>query len=467
MRGRTTPDRRWRNAAAALLAAAVFGCGGGPAATPPDVVLVTLDTLRSDHVGAYGGSASTPTLDGLAAEGVVFEHVVAPLPETRPSHASILTSRYPRDTTVVSNSHTLPDDAVSLPEVFRQSGYRTAAVVGCALFGPESGFQQGFDRFADTPTPQRPSHEVVPLAREWLAGVGPDQPFFLWLHLFDPHMPYEPPAPSPVGPGEADLDAFTWPGLLAAAERNDGNVPAPMLRRALTLYRDEVEHMDAQLGLLLGDLRARPRWTRTIVLAAADHGECFSNGIYFDHSYCLGEGALAVPLILRAPGVPAGGREAGVVELLDVAPTLLRLSGLQVPSAFTGRGLLTRTGGAPSDAFFQHPFYRADALAGRLKIFDTLKAVAGEPVRPVSGDRLEAGVRRRQLKLVVAGDDRALYDLDADPAETDDLADTRPDEADALEAALHAWLATSPMEATDPDTINPELRRKLEALGYL
>jgi len=452
----------------ALLVVVALECGCDRLEShPPDVVIVTLDTLRADHVGGYGKLAKTPTLDRLAAQGMLFERVVAPLPETRPSHATLMTSQYPRRHGLVSNSHNLSEDAISVAEVYQAAGYQTGAFVGCALFTPESGLQQGFDHFAESITPQRPSHEVVPLARAWLANLEPNRPFFMWLHLFDPHMPYEPPHPSPVGPGEADLAEFTWPLLMDTAAKNGGNVPAPLLKRARALYRDEVEHMDGQLGLILADLEARSNWHSTIVLATADHGECFSNGIYFDHSYCLGEGALAVPLILRADGIDAGERSRAVVELLDVAPTLLRLSGIEVPSAFAGRGLLARSNGPPSDAFFQHPFYQAEALTGRLKVFETLRAVAGEPVRPVTGERLQAGVRRQQLKLVVNGDDSVLYDLSEDPNEGNDLSSAQTDLAAELMAALRAWLASEPLKIADPATIDPELRKHLETLGYL
>ena len=194
----------------ALLILAAHGSSRGKTASPaPDVVIVTLDSLRADHVGSYGGLADTPTLNGLAAQGMLFERVVAPLPETRPSHPTLVTSQYPRHNGVVSNSHSLSPDAISVAEIYRTAGYQTGAFVGCALYSPESGLQQGFEYFAESDAPQRPSHEVVPLAREWLAGLEPDRPFFMWLHLFDPHMPYEPPHPSPVGPGEADPDEFT------------------------------------------------------------------------------------------------------------------------------------------------------------------------------------------------------------------------------------------------------------------
>ena len=222
--------------------------------------------------------------------------------------------------------------------------------------------------------------------------------------------------------------------------------------------------MDSQLGLMIADLQARPNWNSTIVVATADHGECFENGIYFDHSYCLGEGALAVPLILRAKGVEAGQRSRA---LLDVAPTLLRLSGIGVPSVFAGRGLLARASGPPNDAFFQHPFYQSDALAGRVRVFETLRSVAGEPVQPVSGEQLQAGVRRRQLKLVVRGHDSEFYDLDEDPFEANDISSERSEPAAELLSALRAWLGNEALEVADPSIINPELRKQLEALGYL
>ena len=155
------------------------------------------------------------------------------------------------------------------------------------------------------------------------------------------------------------------------------------------------------------------------------------------------------------------------MELLDVAPTLLRLSGIEAPPTFAGRGLLAKASGLPVDAFFQHPFYRADALAGRIKIFETLRSVAGEPIRPVYGEELQAGVRRRQLKLVVRGKDTVPIDLDDDPGEGNEISSERSELTAELIAALRTWLERGGLEVADPSTINPGLRKQLETLGYL
>ena len=198
-----------------LLGALAQGCGGEPS---PSVLLITIDTLRADELGAYGASPSrTPNLDRLAQESTVFERAAAPMPLTRPSHSSLFTSRYPREHGVLNNRMSLPLEELTLAEILADHGYRTGAFVGVELLSPKSGIGQGFETH-DSPGErrQRPADDVVSTALEWIGSIGRREPFFAWVHLFDPHQPYELLDPT-LGEVDAELHrelpAVDWPVL--------------------------------------------------------------------------------------------------------------------------------------------------------------------------------------------------------------------------------------------------------------
>jgi hypothetical protein len=193
-----------------LSVACLVGATGCGEPRRPDVIVVTVDTLRADHVGVYADGAETPRIDDLAREGTVFERCAAPMPLTRPAHFSMLTSLYPREHGVLNNAMVLPDEARSLAEILAEHGYRTGGFVGVRLLGPDSGAAQGFERF-DQPeeSRERRAETVVRRALDWLDRVGREQPRFLWVHVFDPHMPYAPPEPFFGGP-EDGLREIGW-----------------------------------------------------------------------------------------------------------------------------------------------------------------------------------------------------------------------------------------------------------------
>jgi arylsulfatase A-like enzyme len=467
--------RRWRLGALVALALAASRCGDGDGgASLPDVLLITVDTLRADHVGAYGAElARTPVMDALAAEGSLFENASSPLPETRPSHFTLFTSRYPRDHGVLSNLAFPRQGLVALPALYGAAGYSTAAFVGCGLFDERARVTFGFDLLDAPEAPQRRADAVVPRAVAWLERVEVSRPIFLWLHLFDPHMPYEPPAgfdPAPSSPLADEWPEFTWPRLLRAAEANGGDLPGPLLERARDLYRGEVEHVDHWLGRLVEALRRRGRWQETLVVLTADHGECFADGVFFDHSQCLGEGALAVPLILRYPErVEAGRRVTTQVELLDIAPTLLRLSGLGVPGEFRGAGLLVRAdGGSELDplAFFERPHYLAWDVRGRNEVLGRLGAVGGEATRRIDPDDRPAGVKAGPWKYIVDGEGERLAYLTDDPTGRHGPGPLEPDKLVRLRQALRGWLSEYPVAATEDVEVDAERREELRRLGY-
>jgi arylsulfatase A-like enzyme len=468
---RASPGRR-RPIRIAVHAAALGAVLAGCARSRPNVLLITVDTLRADRLGCYGGTAApTPHVDRLASEGLVFDNAACPMPQTRPSHFSIMTSLYPRQHGVVNNRIALPETLVTMPEVFRAAGYRTGGFVAVKLLGRDSGGAQGFGTFlAPTEQAQWPADRVVPRAVEWIdAPDGEGRPFFLWLHLFDPHMPYAPPPPfrPPAdGPIAEELPIVSWEALRTVAREQGGALSRAVLDRALALYAGEIAYTDRWIGELLSALDERGLTDRTAIAFTADHGECFDHGIYFDHTSCLYDGAVRVPLILRYPGrVPAGERRAVQVENLDIAPTLFALAGVAAPPSFGGRALLGAAG--EGAAFVEHPLLHEGGADYRSLRSEILGSVAGEPLRPTVGDEDLVGVRTPSWKYLRSGDREELYDVRSDPGETRNVAARNPAAVRRLEARLQAWLDAHPLKVADESKISEELRETLRSLGYL
>jgi len=285
--------------------------------TGPNLLLVTIDTLRADHVGVYGAAnARTPTLDALATRGVRFEHAQSPVPLTGPSHATILTGLYPPRHGVRDNIvFPLDPRHKTLASRLKTEGYRTAAFVGAYPVAAAFGFRQGFDTFSEnfkeSPIPgagaQRPANEVVDDTLGWLAKPG-DGPFFLWMHLYDPHAPYDPPEPYRT-------------------------------EFAGRLYDGEVAFADTQLGRVFDWLRSSGHDADTVVAVLADHGESLGEHGELTHAVLIYEATLHVPFLLAGPGVPRGTTVSARVTTVDVAPTLLRLLGREPTAEMTGRDL--------------------------------------------------------------------------------------------------------------------------------
>ena len=452
------------------LALATLRSGGEPSL--PNVLLITVDTLRADALGAYGAAgARTPHSDRLAREGLAFDNAACPMPMTRPSHFSMLTSRYPREHGVVNNHTRLAAAERTLAEILKEAGYRTAAFTGVALLAADSGAAQGFDTFEAPEEASDRAGEVVSKAIRWLQGQVAQAPFFLWLHLFDPHMPYAPPAPYRDAAGRPPAHALTefdWSDLLAVARASGGDLPRSVLDYGRALYAGEVAFTDSWIGRLLEVLDARRLTDRTAIVLTADHGECFDHGIFFEHSQCLYEGAVRVPLILRyPPAIRPGRREPRQVSSLDIAPTVLALAALPAPAAFRGHSLL-KAGPADGPVFVQHPLFQEGVQQGRGRRTDTIKSVAGMPMRPVRWQEDQLAVRTPEWKYVASGSRAVeLYDLRADPAEAVELSASRPDIARALDRRLREWMAANPLNLAEGSNVNAEMREVLRTLGYV
>ncbi len=392
----------------------------------PNLLLVTIDTLRADHVGVYGAaSARTPTLDAMAARGVRFVHAQSPVPLTGPSHATILTGLYPpvhgvRDNIVFP----LDPRHLTLATRLRAAGYRTAAFVGAYPVAAAFGFRQGFDTFSEnfkeSPIPgagaQRPANEVVDDALGWLARPG-DGPFFLWVHLYDPHAPYDPPEPYRT-------------------------------EFAGRLYDGEIAFADAQLGRVFDWLRSSGHEEDTVVAVLADHGESLGEHGELTHAVLIYEATLHVPFLLAGPGVPRGVTVAARVTTVDVAPTLLRLLGRPAPGEMIGRDLREAFGGQRLPA---EPLY-AESLFGRLNCrWSSLRSWTADDWKLVDGSRAE------------------LFHLADDPAETRDRAAEEGPRVARMRAALHAALAKMAPGGDRARTaaITPEQEAMLKSLGYV
>jgi arylsulfatase A-like enzyme/predicted negative regulator of RcsB-dependent stress response len=408
------------------------------------VVLVSIDTLRADHVGCYGAAhARTPTLDALAAAGTRFETAVAPTPLTLPSHSSLLTGLTPAHHGVHHNGiFSLPGDVPTLAERFRDAGYATAAFVGAVVLDSRFGLDRGFEVYDDQMGfrrttggagghGERRADQVIDAALAWLDGAPPR--FFLWVHLYDPHANYDPPP------------AYRPRNVRGIPEPGAGDFLGSVAASAPPLYAGEIAFADAQLDRLLRAVRERFGSADTLVVATSDHGE--SLGAHDELTHTLGVYAVTqrVPLLMAGAGVPRGRVVTAPVRLVDVAPTLAAMAGLEPLPGPTGVDL--------------GPWLReerSDALPAYLETLATHLDFGWSPVLGVRTDRYKYLRTTRP----------ELYDLSEDPDETRDLAGERPEQVAELEALLSAGLdGARPLEPTL--AVPADERAQLEALGYL
>jgi choline-sulfatase len=419
---RAAPATRAGRAALILVAAAAAVAGGcrapgqgaaaartGPAGGPLNLLLVTLDTVRSDHLGCYGDAAAeTPHLDALARQGVRFARASSPVPLTLPSHTTILTGLLPPHHGTRNNGTApLAAGIPTLATVLAGAGYRTAAFVAAFVLDHRFGLDRGFavyddeiERPADTSwllEAQRPGDQVVDRALGWLAAAD-SRPFFLWVHLYDAHAPYNPPSPY--------------------RERHPGRP-----------YDGAIAFDDAQVGRLLAALASRGLDDRTVVAIAADHGESLGEHGELTHGLLLYEPVLSVPLLLRAPGL-AARRVDAPVSLVDLAPSLAGLLRQPLPpppgGALDGRDL------------------SAALLDGREPPPAELYAETRYP--EVFGWSPLFALRRRELKYIAAPRPE-LYDLQRDPHETRNLVPPAPPTSAATPAASSASSAATAASA--------------------
>jgi arylsulfatase A-like enzyme/Flp pilus assembly protein TadD len=401
-------------------------------------VIVTIDTLRADRVGVYGyNAATTPHLDALARDGAMAPQASAHVPLTRPSHVALFTGRLPSETGIRDNiSPAVVPGLPLLAEVLKKAGFTTAAFVSSVVLDSSSGLDRGFDVYHDAiagagggaeflNTVQRRGDGVTDDAIAWLEnarGASPQGRLFLWLHLYDPHDPYEPPEP--------------WASRFATSP-----------------YDGEVAFADEQVGRLGGALARLGLGDDTAFLVTSDHGEGLGDHGETLHGFFAYETTLRVPFLVRGPGIVAGKRLSGTVALVDVFPTALDLLGLPPLAApLSGRSLASELRGGAARA--EAPVY-AESLVPLLHFgWSDLRVLRDGRYKYIQAPRPE------------------LYDLAHDPGETANLAPAEAARAGAMRAGLGRFLdaeraAAAAQAGGATPAVAPELLEKLGALGYV
>jgi choline-sulfatase len=410
-----------------LAATAIAPAPAGHTASAPNVLLVTIDTLRADHVGAYGAAfADTKTIDRLAREGVRLEDAVVHVPQTRPSHACLMTGRLPYETGIRDNySPPLPASLPTIASVLATAGWDTAAFVGAYPVSRPSGLDHGFARYDDPfaagdattreARTERRAGEVVDHALTWLARAR-SKPFFAWVHLFDPHAPYEPPAPYRA-------------------------------RFSKRLYDGEVAYADAQVGRLVAWLDARGLRGRTLVVVTSDHGEGLGDHGEAEHMFFVYDSTLRVPLVLSWPGkLPSGSVVSGQFREVDLMPTVLELAGVAAPpTSGTSRVAVLRSVGGrirESESY-------AESLYAQLHFgYAPLRALRGDGWKLIDAPRAE------------------LYRVADDPGEKRNLLDERTSVATVMRSRLAGYDRLAASAPTLP-SLPVDAAERLAALGYV
>ena len=422
---------------------------------PPNLVLITLDTTRSDYLGYMGGGDHTPHIDALAAQSVRFVRATTVTNNTLPAHLSMLTGQHPATIGVPRNGHALAADVPVLAEQLSAAGYQTAAFVSASALSRDLGIDRGFETFDQTfpvqemDQRQRRAEATTDAALAWIEGANEDKPFFLWVHYFDPHYPYTPPEeylPKDGYRGPADGSLEYLLQVWGRAGRTQIETTVADQAHMIGRYSGELAYLDAQLGRLMAGVGAEP-W----VVLTADHGESLTEHNYlFDHGEYLYQPSLAVPLLLRAPGVEPSDN-TGQAQVIDVAPTFIAAAGLPLTQGIAGQ----------------------DLNAAQYDV-DTIRAVAfAESCRPWTAEQPGQYANRLKAqsatawpwKLIVTPFKQhvELYNLQQDPQELNNVVDENPDVVAELAAALEVWRSGSLRTGT-PHFENMEV---LKALGYV
>jgi arylsulfatase A-like enzyme/tetratricopeptide (TPR) repeat protein len=397
----------------------------------PNVLLISIDTLRADRLGCYGyREAQTPTLDALAARGLRFSQATTVTPLTLPAHASLLTGTFPNYHGVRDNGQFyLSDDATTLAEVLKPRGYRTGGFIGAFVLDRRWGIAQGFDTYFDNfdlskyelaagiDAAQRPGREVVDHALAWFRQDA-SKPFFAWVHIYDPHAPYAAP----------DEIAARFPQTMSGG------------------YDAEVAEADIQVGRLIEALRDDKRLENTLIVVVGDHGESLGDHREQQHGFFVYDATIHIPLIIAGPQVPTHVI-SDQVRIVDVMPTVLEAVGVPKSPTAQGSSLLPAARGqhlkllALSESWYPRYHYGWSELVS---------------------------VRDGRYKFIAAPR-RELYDTEGDPGETKNLAVENPRLADAMDRVLRDMSSrmTGTSQVRGPQAVDPDVEERLRALGYV
>ncbi len=409
------------------------------AAEPPNILFVSVDTLRADHLGCYGCPLNTsPNIDRLAKEALLFEDCICEVPLTFPSLGSMLCSRFPRMTGTRRNGLKMPANVPLVTEQFKAAGYYTFCVQSnWTLKAKLCGLDRGFDVYQDSfhtkrwgiVNPERAAEEVSRIALELLRNRPQNQPFFAWIHYSDPHAPYKKHRDyNPAG-----RKAWHW-------NKKD---------RVRARYASEVAYADAHIGRVLEALPPN-----TVVVFTADHGESLFEHGYLGHGRRIHQTGLHIPLIIRAPGLAPGRTQAPVCGT-DIGPTLLGLAGLPKCGGMLGTNLMA-----------------ALPPAARARVIETyggaVPKVPGAKALMAERRPMRQGVLHDGWKIILNGKDAELYCLNNDPGEENNLAEKEPARLQQLRVLVEQWdKATQFNTQETEESLSPDDVQALESLGYL
>jgi arylsulfatase len=425
-----------------------------------NLIVITLDTARQDHFSCYGDpefQGTTPHIDDLAADGSLFLNGYSQTNTTNPSHAVIFTGLYALDLEVMNNHVPLPAAAAgvdTLPAAFRRANYRTAAFPAVPHLSTLD--ISGFDE-SRPPQAERSARESVDLFLDWIEG-GTTAPFFAWLHLFDPHVRYEPPeryrarfySGDPTRGEGAKLSTISrFEKAPPVAQEQFGEVRDRAYPRAM--YRGEIQYTDDQIGRLISALKERGLYEDTAIVLVGDHGESLGeHEIYYDHQG-LYETSIRIPFILRLPGFPRGVRISDPVGQIDLLPTLAQLFDLKVETEQALRGVslvdVLRNGPSPvldeREWLIHEAAHNAEVVLRRGPWKANFRIFAMHPRPPV-----------------------LLFNLEEDPDEETNLADAHPEIVAELQPLVQRWIDRHIWNLANPKLEKAMLER-LRALGYL
>ncbi|MCC6408828.1 MAG: sulfatase [Planctomycetes bacterium] len=430
-----------------------------------NLLFISLDTTRTDRLSCYGHSRpTTPNLDRLAAEGHRFVNAYTPMPTTLPSHASMFTSLHPLELGVLRNLQVVPNEANTLAERLKAVGFATAAFVAAVPLDAQFGLNQGFDVYQGPR--KRPERRAAPVRKEatkWLSEHASER-FFCFVHFYDAHAPYDPPKDALGEAARAQVGAPA--GAFATSPRADyGFIQPPAelatdgLAATALAYEAEIAYADAELGLLLDELRASGVLARTLVVVTSDHGETLDELVAtheyaFDHGEFLHRRELNIPFVLRLPDAIARvgpGVHPEVVSTLDFLPTLLDLLGAQCAPPFGGRSLAPLLVGGTIAS--------APVISRRHDMTEWIPPrFAGEEFSLIDGS----------WHLVESAHGRALFDLARDPLGAHDLSEQEPQRAETLSRALANWRKVRGRALWGDAKLSddPDAKAALEQLGY-
>lgn len=475
-------------AGAAALFLTFFGCESEQKSRPMNIILISVDTLRADHLGCYGYERDvSPTIDKLAAQGVTFEEAIVPIPKTTPSLISMLSSLYPKTHGVLLLGVAASEEIEMLPETLKTLGYQTSGIVGQYCCSSKFGLGQGFDYYDDEfttktlfanmrgkflPSFERRALNVVHRTRQWLGAVDKEKPFFLWLHFMDPHGAYDPPgkfAEKYSGPTKWSERCFLGtdiPRNLIPHQVFDNGITD--FDYYLNRYDGEINYLDTSLKKLFDMLKRNDLYEDSLIIFTADHGEYMGEADaktwYFSHGLTSHETEVRVPLIFKLPGNElAGKRVEKHVSLLDIAPTITDMLDA-TPEFYEGRSLLGLMRSDDENGFDDTNYVIAtegNVIAirkGNMKLVAEVPEIKEIYTRP----RGEEKVSQWNLRLI---------DLESDPLERGNLIEEQGELAGQLLLELVRWVKSpgslSHLKLRGEERLDEETERALRSLGYI